>query len=202
MNIPQTSVTLLTAIAESSDSPRWYEFYNRYQPMMAQFLLRYPGLNADDVIQETMLVFIRKIPDYQYNPETKGRFHSYLLKILKYKVLEALRRSRRDPELVLDLVDDSVGPDGQVSMEKRKEEAAKEEEEFHAACAELAVRRYLNDATISMRDREIVRRIRNGESPDSVASAYGITRNNVDQIKARAVKRIREMAEDIEDIAG
>ena len=202
MNIPKTSVTLLTAIAKSSDSPRWYEFYNSYQPMMAKYLLRYPSLNADDIIQETMLVFIRKIPDYQYDPETKGSFHSYLLKILKYKALEALRSSRRDPILVPDFTDDSVGPDGSASMEKREEDVAKEEEEFHAACAELAVRRYLNDASISMRDREIVRRIRCGESPASVASAYGITRNNVDQIKARAVKRIREIAEDIEDIAG
>lgn len=202
MDIPKTSVMLLTAIANSSETPRWYEFYDRYQPMMATFLRRFPYLNADDVIQDAMLVFIKKIPDYQYDPNTKGHFHSYLLSILRYKALEALRRVKRDHVLAPDFQNDSIGPEVTMAMEEYNKAIAEEKDEFHATCAELAIMRFLKDESISMRDREIFKRIRRGESPESIAIAYGVTRNNIDQIKARTMKRIRMIAEDIENLNG
>ena len=203
MSIPKTSVSLLNAIAMSHESPRWCEFYDRYYPIMANFLQhRFPSLNVDDIIQDTLLVFIKKIPDYQYAPETKGYFHSYLLAILRNKALEALRCIKHAPVLVSDLTDDSIKPEINEAMEQYREGIAESEEDFFKTCAELAIRRFLNDSSISMRDREIFNRIKQGESPESVANAYGITRNNVDQIKARALNKIRMIAEDIKNING
>ena len=147
MSIPKTSISLLTAIAESHESPRWYEFYDRYHPLMSNFLQhRFPSLNVDDVIQDAILVFIKKIPDYQYAPETKGHFHSYLLAIVRNKALEALRCNKRAPILEPNLGNDEIGTEVDEAGRKYRESITKADEDFHTICAELAVRRFLNDS--------------------------------------------------------
>ena len=77
-----TSTTLLKAIGADADSPRWTEFVARYKPVMESFLSReFPSVSADDVMQETLLVLVRKLPDYRYAPDEKGHFKSWLLGI-------------------------------------------------------------------------------------------------------------------------
>ena len=45
------------------------------------------------------------------------------------------------------------------------------------------------------RTKEIFRRVAlGGERPEDVAAAYGLTRNAVDQIRARATRSLRERA--------
>ena len=51
------------------------------------------------------------------------------------------------------------------------------------------------DRSISTRDKEIFRRVAlQGESPNDVADIFNIKRNNVDQIKARMVAKLRKLA--------
>ena len=51
------------------------------------------------------------------------------------------------------------------------------------------------DKSISTRDKEIFRRVAlQGESPEDVAAIFDIKRNNVDQIKARMVAKLKELA--------
>ncbi len=91
-----TSTTLLKAIGADADSPRWTEFVARYKPVMESFLSReFPSVSADDVMQETLLVLVRKLPDYRYAPDEKGHFKSWLLGILKNKAREELKRQGR-----------------------------------------------------------------------------------------------------------
>lgn len=40
----------------------------------------------------------------------------------------------------------------------------------------------------------------NDESPDDVARMFGITRNNVDQIKNRMTAKLRELAKELSDV--
>ena len=81
-----TSTTLLKALGADANSPRWTEFVARYRPLMESFLLsKFPDVDAEDVMQETLIVLARKLPDYKYAPDTKGHFRNYLLGILKTK---------------------------------------------------------------------------------------------------------------------
>ena len=51
------------------------------------------------------------------------------------------------------------------------------------------------DKSISTRDKEIFRRVALlGESPEDVAAIFDIKRNNVNQIKARMTKKLKELA--------
>ena len=56
-------------------------------------------------------------------------------------------------------------------------------------------RQLLADDSISDRTKEVFVRVAvNGEKPESVAEAYGITRNAVDQMKARMKDRLQKLA--------
>ena len=58
--MPTTSTTLLRDIAQDSRNARWDEFVPRYRPMMEAFMReRFPSLEADDIIQETLVALCR-----------------------------------------------------------------------------------------------------------------------------------------------
>lgn len=192
--IPKTSVALLNAIAASPDSPRWNEFYDRYQPILAAWLQsgKFRGSirpsDVDEIIQQTMIAFINKAPNYRYDPqaEGKGPFHSYLLLVARNKALEFIRncgresKKRNNFKAEFDVLHNA----GKLTTEDKQ----------LALIAKIAVHQVLNDKSISVRDREVFKRTTSGESPEVVADAFGITRNNVDQIKARIMRKVRDVA--------
>lgn len=203
MVIPKTSVSLLNAVAASNESLRWLDFYKRYQPVLAVFLQRrFPSLEAEDVIQETMIAFMKQLPNYKYDPKLKGHFHNYLLGIAKFKALIALRRriceggksDKYEKEIANSSDSRSLDPGDMLDQQDQGMDQSKEE--LHKSIAALAIQKFLADDSVTMRNREVFRRTAlNHESPETVAEAYGITRNYVDQIKARAIKRIREIGD-------
>ena len=90
VTIPDTSTTLLRDLASDSRHPRWTEFVARYRPVMEAYLHeRFPRVDADDAIQETLLAVVKVLPHYRYDPEEKGAFHNYLVGILRNKALSA-----------------------------------------------------------------------------------------------------------------
>ena len=192
--IPKTSVALLNAIAASPDSSRWTEFYNRYQPVIASYLrskfaAANPPLEVDDIIQDTMIAFMKKLPAYRYDPNTNGHFRNFIVGIARKKALDALRRHKRETKKQTDF----------AKAAKAQNDALQDssEDERLASIAKIAVHQALVDESISIRDREIFRRTTCGESPEAVADAFGITRNNVDQIKARLMRKVRETASNL-----
>ena len=40
----------------------------------------------------------------------------------------------------------------------------------------------------------------NGEKPEDVAEAFGVTRNSVDQVKSRLIDKLREVIEQLESV--
>ena len=94
--IPTTSTTLLRDIAQDSQHARWGEFVARYRPMMEAFMCeRFPSVEADDIIQETLMALCKILPSYRYAPDEKGHFRNYLTGILRNKALRQLRKDRQ-----------------------------------------------------------------------------------------------------------
>ena len=179
--IPVTSVSLLKAIAADSGSVRWTEFYARYaEPMRAFLAARFPSLEADDVIQEAMLALMRKLPDYRYVPDARGHFRNYLTGIVKHKAMDALARRSHEADVRDRLRDAPAGrPD------------ADEDAAWRLSAMEVAIAQLLADETVPARNREIFRHVAlDHEPPERVAADFGVTRNNVDQIKSRMIARL------------
>ena len=83
-NVPATSTTLRRDLTDSQHV-RWGEFVRRYRPMMESYLRsRYPDLEAEDIISETLTALVGVLKDYRYSPDETGSFHNYLTGILKH----------------------------------------------------------------------------------------------------------------------
>ena len=94
---PVTSISLLRVLGEDSQSPRWTEFARLYASTIDGFLFKYfPQVDAEEVVNETLVALVEKLPLYEYDPDTKGHFRNYLIGIVRFKAIEQLKRYKRD----------------------------------------------------------------------------------------------------------
>ena len=198
--------------------------------MMEAFMReRFPSLDADDVIQETLLAVWAALPSYRYVPEEKGYFHNYLTGILRNKALRQLHKEQRQAEISEKLRED-VSSDGRarslVSPErseprKRSLEVcappstsstgradaprtppdimAADEQAWRVTLVEVALQQLMSDESIQSRTRQVfLRVVVNGEKPEAVAAAFGITCNGVYLIKNRMMPRLQKIVAALE----
>ena len=192
-DIPETSTTLLRDLASDTQHARWGEFVNRYRPMMDAYMREhFPTLEADEIIQRTLISLIRIFPVYHYCPDEKGSFHNYLTGILRNKSLKLLEEIRETSEKKSRYEERRVDPD----TEEEKWFKTWQESVF-----EISLQQLLADDAIHGRTREVFRRTAvNGEDIATVAESFGITRNAVDQMKNRMMSRLRELVADLEKV--
>ena len=91
-----TRQSLLSRLRDLNDSDSWQTFFDRYWRLIYN-VARKSGLSDDqaqEVVQETVIVVARKIPEFQYDPE-KGSFKQWLLLITRRRIHDQLRRLYR-----------------------------------------------------------------------------------------------------------
>ena len=68
-SIPPTSVSLLRDISSDPQSERWSELYRRYcEPMFAFARAKFPTLEPEDLVQETMAALVERLPGLRAEP--------------------------------------------------------------------------------------------------------------------------------------
>ena len=191
MAVPVTSVSLLKVLGEDAQSPRWTEFAKKYASTIDGFLFKYfPTVDAAEVVNDTLIALVEKLPLYEYDPDAKGHFRNYLLGIVRYKAIEKLKAQRRDA-----VHREALETEAQLNWEYEKQSYSADLRDWRKEAYEAALAQFMADKSISPRDKEIFRRVAlKGETPESVAEVFGIKRNNVDQIKARMVAKLKELA--------
>ena len=191
---PETSTTLLRDLARDSQHARWTEFVARYRPMMEAYMReRFPSVEPDDAIQETLIALIKTFPVYHYSPEEKGSFHNYLTGILRNKALRQINRDNRHQANMREFADEK-----QIEADANSRSGG---DDSRRDIFEIALRQLLADGTVHARTREVFRRVAvNGEKPEDVASDFGITRNAVYQMKDRLMTRLRGFVAALEKV--
>ena len=186
-HVPATSVSLLKDLASGAESVRWAEFVHLYeQPMRDYVAAKFPSVEADDVLQETMIALMKRMPCYHYTPDAHGHFRCYLFGILGHKAKDAIRSRVRESSRRERAKTQSA------AAAARCDEA--EEEEWKLAAMNAALEQLLSDESINARAREVFRHVALlHEPPAEVAAAFGISRANVDQIKRRLVLRLSDL---------
>lgn len=189
--VPATSVSLLRDIASGTKNARWAEFVRIYEePMRAFLAARFPSVEADDVLQETMIALMRVMPDYHYTPDGNGHFRNYLVGILKHKAEDAIRRQSRESDRRERIRKSAADAPRRAQAPGE----ADEEESWRLAAMNAALEQLLSDESVNARSREVFRHVALlHEPPAEVAAAFGISRANVDQIKRRLVLRLSEL---------
>ena len=189
VKIPTTSTTLLRDLAQDSQHARWSEFVARYRPMMEAYMRnRFPTVDVDDAVQEALIALIKVFPVYKYSPEETGAFHNYLTGILRRRALRVIEsESRRlNKEQKYHEIEELTASDGNEDDWSLWRESV----------LEIALQQLLADESINDRTKQVFVRVAvNGEKPETVAESFGITRNAVDQMKARMKDRLRELTD-------
>ena len=171
-----TSKSLIKVLGKDAVSPRWTEFADKYALLIDGFLGKYfPTVDAAEVVNETLIALVEKLPLYQYDPDEKGHFRNYLLGIVRYKAIEQLKRRKRYDELKQHVKDQA----------------------FEWTCQARSYKADLSDWQKDAYEAALQRR---GEKPEDVASVFGIMRNNVDQIMARTREKLKKLALQYADI--
>ena len=190
--IPETSTTLLKDIA-NGENARWAEFVARYRPMMRSYMKsQFPTVDADDVVQETLIALSNVISNYRYAPDETGRFRNYLTGILRRKALKQCEKADKERTAKAGLweLEDAGAAFGSPD----------DSDSWKDAVLEIAMRQILDDDKISDKSKQIFQRLTvDGVSPDEVAAAYGTSRNNVDKTKSRMIARLREIVRALEE---
>ena len=163
---------------------------------------RFPSLEADDVIQETLIELIKVFPIYHYSPKEKGHFHNYLTGILRHRALRMMGEEKRRAEIA-EMVGSRDPRDRGRAGRASLPDSVADERSYRESLLEIALQQLLSDSTIYERTRLVFTRVVvNGEKPDEVAAAFGITRNAVDQMKSRMMARLKELVAALEKADG
>jgi len=191
MGVPVTSVTLLKVLGGDAQSPRWTEFAQKYASTIDGFLFKYfPSVDAEDVVNETLIALVQKLPVYRYDPDANGHFRNFLIGIVRYKAIEQLKARKRESDHRAEMTTQA-----QFDWEYEKQSYSVDLRDWHREAYEAALAQFMADPQISSRDKEIFRRVALcGESPETVAAVFDVKRNNVDQIKARMLAKLKEIA--------
>lgn len=193
--VPTTSTTLLRDIGSNANNARWGEFVERYHGMMVAYLkTNFPSLEAEDIVQETLMTLSGIMPNYRYDPETNGYFHNYLTGILRNKARRVCEKRARD----------KASRDA-AAMFAAESDAAHDARiaEWQRSVYEIAMRELLSDDSIHQRSKQIFLKLAvEGVPPAEVAAAYGVERNAVDKIKSRMIARLREIVASLEGADG
>ncbi|MCA9088914.1 MAG: sigma-70 family RNA polymerase sigma factor [Planctomycetaceae bacterium] len=93
-----TRSSLLIRLRDPADGVGWEEFASVYYPFLYEVALRagIPQDDAKDVIQDLFLVLLKVLPNFEYEAE-RGKFRSWLKRVVRNRVIDWYRRKQRDP---------------------------------------------------------------------------------------------------------
>ncbi len=185
----RTREGLLKRLGTNGSDSDWQHFYELYSPLIHSFAVR-SGCNASltcDILQETMIVLTRKLPEFQYDKE-KGSFRSWLLHIVFCRVADLHRRQhacrRREDEF------------WNLLPEQSSELEQKWDEEWHANRLRHSLRRLRQE--LSPGAYQIFTDLVLEKKTAEEVAANGMTTNAVYQQKYRAIRQFKQVATNIE----
>ena len=94
-----TRRSLLTRLKDWDDQEAWREFFDLYWRLIYS-VARRAGLReaeAQDVVQETMVVVAKQMPNFRYDP-ARGSFKSWLHTVIRGRLCRHWRKTTRPPQ--------------------------------------------------------------------------------------------------------
>lgn len=184
-----TSASLLKRLADSADESAWCSLTDAYAPLVKKWLSRHavPANDRDDLVQEVLVVVVRKLPGFKHNQRT-GAFRSWLRSITVNCLRDFWKNNRLQPNV-------QGGSDFQVMLAQLEDPAS----------ALSAQWDYEHDLLVT---REVLRQIKGDFEPRTwqafqqttfhrvraaeVAAELGISENAVYAAKSRVLTRLRQ----------
>ena len=181
-----TRSSVLAAVKDTGDAAAWARFFDLYAGFVFA-IARSKGLSsedADDIVQGVFSELARKMPTFEYD-RTKGKFRSYLLGLINWRVLDKLKADKRESELNAAYCEEakSAAPVA---------EAAFIDQEWQNAAYDEALRR-LQEETRPDHFAAFVESTVEGIDTETVMRLHGMTRDNIYQIRARFTSKLKTL---------
>lgn len=183
-NNESTRSSVLRAVADTENEAAWNRFFDLYAGFVYS-VARSRGLNdadADDVVQNVFADLARNLPMFRYD-RAKGRFRSYLAGLVNWRVVDKMKSAKREADL-------KAGYKEEVESAV-KGDAAFEEREWQAAAMEEALRRMKPDVRPEHYAVFVASAVE-GQDTEAVMKLYGLSRDNLYQIRTRLTEKLRE----------
>jgi RNA polymerase sigma-70 factor (ECF subfamily) len=183
-----TPASLLERLRRPGESGAWSRFVDLYTPLLYHWARRVgPPAGAADLVQDVLLILVRKLPDFRYDPARS--FRAWLRAVTMNKWREGLRRAAGSREVNGIDLSDHPGPD---------EAGAFEEAEYHAYVARRALalmQAEFQPSTWKACWEQVVE----GRPAAEVAAELGMSEGAVHVAKCRVLRRLREELEGLLD---
>lgn len=188
----KTSISLLEQMRERPDDQAWQRLVELYTPFLHDWLCRRHALqeqDAGDVIQETFLIVMRRLPQFRHNGRP-GAFHQWLRKITAHCLLAFWKARGRFPAVardrqLLDALKDKDSGLGRLWDEEHRQ--------YLARRALERITPEFEPATLAAFRRVVMEETK----PVQVAAELGISRNAVDLAVLRVRRRLRQLYEEM-----
>lgn len=188
-NNETTRSSVIRAVANTENEAAWQRLFDLYAGFIFS-IARSKGLkpeDADDIVQAVFTDLARKLPDFEYD-RSKGRFRSYLIRLVHWRITDKLNVIKSDTELKT------------KAMEAVKEMSAADrgfaEREWQQAALEEALRRIKPDVRPEHYAAFVASTVE-GQDTETVIRLYGLSRDNLYQIRKRLTERLREKVEQV-----
>ncbi len=111
-----TRQSLLSRLKNWDDNESWRDFFHTYWKLIYAAARRsgLTDVQAQDVVQETIIQVCRQMPDFRYDP-VRGSFKAWLLNITSWRIIDHVRARQREARLVVQSGD---GPDGMPMIDQ------------------------------------------------------------------------------------
>jgi RNA polymerase sigma-70 factor (ECF subfamily) len=184
----------------------WDQFFELYYLLIGRFSrkLRCPDELVDDVAYQVWDYVLNKLPDFQYDP-AKGRFRSWLFRIVRSKTIDAVRRTavarkavagQQDTDFWHNLVDpDGRTPDDDWELAWEEEAGRIVWERYQQEVQDATQTR--NSQSRAWELRVIETCVRDGRSAAAVAQELGIQPDYARKLKERGKLRLRVIAAEL-----
>lgn len=184
-NNETTRSSVLKAVADTSNEKAWKRLFDLYAGFVFS-IARSKGLSvtdSDDIVQNVFVDLARNLPQFDYD-RTKGRFRSYLIGLVNWRVTDKLRAGKRDIDFKSQYGEDMKGA-------VAEDDGTFLENEWRAAAMEEALRR-IKDEVNPDHFAAFVASTIEGQDTATVMNLYSITRDNLYQIRKRLTLKLKE----------
>ena len=188
-NNETTRSSVLKAVADTENEAAWVRLFDLYADFVFS-IARSKGLkdeDAEDVVQVVFTDLARMMPTFKYD-RAKGKFRSYLIGLIHWRVKDKLRHVQRDKEL-MDGYKDEV-----ANLPPADKDFA--EREWQTAAVEEALRRIKPEVRPEHYAAFVASAVE-GQDTETVMRLYNLSRDNLYQIRKRITVKLQEMVPEV-----
>ena len=183
-NNETTRSSVLKAVADTENEAAWQRLFDLYAGFVFS-IARSKGLkdeDADDIVQVVFIELARMMPTFKYD-RAKGKFRSYLIGLVHWRVKDKLRLVQRDNEQMRDYMTEVANmPPADLDFAEREWQAAALEEALRRIKPEVRPEHYAAFVASAIE----------GQDTEAVMRLYNLSRDNLYQIRKRLTTKLQE----------